>query len=167
MDTAEPTGATLTSTKPYLVRALYEWILDNGLTPHLLVDAEYPGTQVPSEFVQEGQIVLNLAPSAVRNLVIGNDRIHFGARFGGVARELSVPSEAVLGIFSRENHQGMVFPQPEYPREAQGAAVKALKEAPETGPPDSAGSRTPGGKPAGKPGGKGRPKGGPNLKVVK
>lgn len=163
MDTADPTGATLTSTKPYLVRALYEWILDNGLTPHLLVDAEYPGTQVPSEFVQEGQIVLNLAPSAVRNLVIGNDRIHFGARFGGVARELSVPSEAVLGIFSRENHQGMVFPQPEYPQATEGGAVKALKEAAETGQPDSAGRRTP----AGKPGGKGRPKGGPNLKVVK
>lgn len=162
MDTADPTGATLTSTKPYLVRALYEWILDNGLTPHLLVDAQYPGTQVPSEFVQDGQIVLNLAPSAVRNLVIGNDRIHFGARFGGVARELSVPSEAVLGIFSRENHQGMVFPQPEYPRAAEGGAVKALEEPSETGP-DSAGSRTP----AGKPGGKGRPKGGPNLKVVK
>lgn len=163
MDTTDPTEAALSSTKPYLVRALYEWILDNGLTPHLLVDAEYPGTQVPPEFVQDGQIVLNLAPSAVRNLVIANDRIHFGARFGGVARELSVPSEAVLGIFSRENHQGMVFPQPEYPQDAEGGAVRTLKEAAETGPPDSTGSRTQ----TGRPGGKGRPKGGPNLKVVK
>ncbi|MFY9973656.1 MAG: ClpXP protease specificity-enhancing factor SspB, partial [Chromatiaceae bacterium] len=67
MDPTEPTQADLTSTRPYLVRALYEWILDNDLTPHLLVDAEYPGTQVPAEFVQDGQIVLNIAPSAVRN----------------------------------------------------------------------------------------------------
>lgn len=163
MDPADPTEAALTSTKPYLVRALYEWILDNALTPHLLVDAQYPGTQVPPEFVQDGQIVLNLAPTAVRNLVIGNDRIHFGARFGGVARELSVPSEAVLGIFARENHQGMVFPEPEYPTEAPGAAGKAPRGKSEASPRDLSG--TP--KPPGKQGGKGRPKGGPNLKVVK
>ncbi len=163
MDTADPTEAPLTSTKPYLVRALYEWILDNALTPHLLVDAQYPGTQVPPEFVQDGQIVLNLAPTAVRNLVIGNDWIHFGARFGGVARELSVPSESVLGIFARENHQGMVFPQPEYPREvpapddsAPGGERKAKFR-------DASGA----GKTPGKQRAKDKPKGGPNLKVVK
>lgn len=163
MDTAAPTEAALTSTKPYLVRALYEWILDNGLTPHLLVDAQYPGTQVPPEFVQDGQIVLNLAPTAVRNLVIGNDRIHFGARFGGVARELSVPSEAVLGIFTRENHQGMVFPQPEYPRETPALGNSAPGGEPKARLRDASGA----GKATGKQGTKDKPKGGPNLKVVK
>lgn len=159
MDPTEPTQADLTSTRPYLVRALYEWILDNDLTPHLLVDAEYPGTQVPAEFVQDGQIVLNIAPSAVRNLVMGNDRIHFGARFGGMARELSVPTEAVLGIFARENHQGMLFPQPEYPRESPAAADASLGRGPETeprGPSDG-----------GKSPARQKGKGGPHLKVVK
>lgn len=159
MDTTQPTQADLTSTRPYLVRALYEWILDNDLTPHLLVDAEYPGTQVPAEFVQDGQIVLNIAPSAVRNLVMGNDRIHFGARFGGVARELSVPTEAVLGIFARENHQGMLFPQPEYPRETPATADSALGRGPETEPRKPSDGRKP---PAGQ-----KDKGGPHLKVVK
>lgn len=153
----------MSSTKPYLVRALYEWILDNGLTPHLLVDARYPGTQVPAEFVQDGQIVLNVAPSAVHNLVIGNDWIQFSARFGGVARELSVPSEAVLGIFTRENHQGMVFPQPDYPHVTAEAEQTMPADEPEGKPRSAAGPRsTPP-----KQGGKGRPKGGPNLKVVK
>jgi stringent starvation protein B len=163
MDTEDPTQSDLTSTKPYLVRALYEWILDNGLTPHLLVDAQYPGTQVPAEFVQEGQIVLNIAPSAVRSLVIGNERIHFGARFGGVARALSVPTEAVLGIFTRENHQGMVFPKPEYPQGDLAAADAAPDGEPEIGPRDPSGD----GRPTGKQKGKGGPKGGPHLKIVK
>ena len=153
----------LSSTKPYLVRALYEWLLDNGLTPHLLVDARYPGTQVPSEHVRDGQIVLNLSPTAVRNLVIGNDRIHFGARFGGVARELSVPSEAVLGIYARENHQGMVFPQPEYPT----AEMAAAHTQGEGGPAEpSRGLKEPADQPPRK-GAKGGAKRGPNLKVVK
>jgi stringent starvation protein B len=163
MDTTDPTEAALTSTKPYLVRALYDWILDNGLTPHLLVDAQYPGTQVPPEFVQDGQIVLNLAPTAVRNLLIGNDWIQFGARFGGVARELSVPTGAVLGIFARENHQGMVFPEPEYPKQALGAADEAPGDKSGARPRDVSGTGTT----PGKHGGKGKPKGGPNLKVVK
>jgi stringent starvation protein B len=163
MDTATPTPAALSSTKPYLVRAFYEWILDNGLTPHLLVDAQYPGTQVPVEFVQDGQIVLNLAPSAVRNLVIGNDQIQFAARFGGVARELLVPTEAVLGIFTRENHQGMVFPQPEYPEGGAGRG-EARPETETTGRSPAPTGAGVGQSPRE---GKGRPKGGPNLKVVK
>jgi stringent starvation protein B len=150
----------LTSTKPYLIRAIYEWILDNGLTPHLLVDARYPGTQVPAEFVEDGRIVLNIAPSAVRNLVIGNERTVFGARFAGVARELDLPTEAVIGIFSRENRQGMVFPEPEY----------AAAEATPPGAPQAKGPsvvRTEGGGDRPTPGGKRPGKGGPKLKVVK
>ncbi len=147
----------LTSTKPYLTRAIYEWILDNGLTPHLLVDAGYPGTEVPAQFVQDGQIILNLAPTAVRNLVMGNEWISFGARFSGTPYEILIPSEAVLGVFSRENRQGMVFAPPEHP---------------EQGSPEPAGdSQVPAEPIKGTPGPKdprgGKPKGGPRLKVVK
>jgi len=160
-----PDEPALTSTKPYLVRAIYEWILDNGLTPHLLVDAQYPGAQVPAEFVQDGQIVLNIAPGAVRDLVMGNDWISFGARFGGTPRELMVPSEAVLGIFSRENQQGMVFPPPQYVREPTDETAAAPVPVKGTTPFSVVGeggdSQTAGAK------GKRKGKGAPSLKVVK
>lgn len=102
--------APMTSTRPYLIRAFYDWILDNGLTPHLLVDAQARGVRVPGQFVNEGKIVLNLSPSAVHHLELGNELISFGARFGGVAMEVQVPPEAVLGIYARENGQGTLFP---------------------------------------------------------
>lgn len=110
----------MTPNRPYLVRALYEWILDNQMTPHLLVDATRPETAVPEQFVQDGKIVLNISPSAVRGLVLGNERICFNARFGGVAMDVSVPCEAVMGIYARENGRGMLFPDEE-PR-AEGEA---------------------------------------------
>jgi stringent starvation protein B len=99
----------MTSTRPYLIRALYEWIEDNGLTPHILVDAEAPGVTVPKQHIREGQIVLNINPSAVRDLRLGNDWIEFSARFGGVARAIQIPVTAVLAIYARENGQGMAF----------------------------------------------------------
>jgi len=99
----------MTSSRPYLVRALYEWILDNGLTPYLLVDATVPGAVVPQDFVQDGKIVLNISPSAVRGLDLGNDQIRFNARFRGVAQDVFVPIGAVLAIYARENGHGMVF----------------------------------------------------------
>lgn len=102
--------APMTSTRPYLIRAFYDWILDNGLTPHLLVDAEASGVAVPSQFVKDGKIVLNLSPTAVHHLELGIEVLSFGARFGGVAMEVRVPPEAVLGIYARENGQGMLFP---------------------------------------------------------
>jgi len=104
----------VTSNRPYLIRALYEWLLDNQLTPHLLVDAEHKGVFVPQEFVEGGQIVLNLNPSAVRSLDLGNERITFNARFGGVPQDVIVPPIAVLGIYARENGVGMLFPDEEY-----------------------------------------------------
>lgn len=168
-----PEEPALTSTKPYLVRAIYEWILDNGLTPHLLVDARYPGTEVPAEFVQDDQIVLNIAPGAVRDLVMANDWISFSARFGGVPRELMVPAESVLGIFSRENRQGMVFPPPQYPDQNPAEAGRS-KDTPATvAPTGPTGVTRPVGNPDPKgvkpndPKGKGKGKGGPSLKVVK
>ncbi|MFM9969827.1 MAG: ClpXP protease specificity-enhancing factor [Burkholderiales bacterium] len=97
-----------TSTKPYLLRALYEWCVDNGFTPYIsvVVDAS---TRVPMEYVRDGEIVLNIGPLASNRLQIGQDRVEFAARFGGVARELSVPIEAIKEIFAKENGQGMAF----------------------------------------------------------
>lgn len=105
---------TLTPTRPYMVRAIFEWLEDNHLTPHLMVDATQPNVNVPQEHVQEGRIVLNIASRATGNLVIDNDYIHFHARFGGVSRELWVPMAAVMGIYARENSQGMFFDPNEY-----------------------------------------------------
>jgi len=100
----------MTSNRPYLVRALYEWLLDNDLTPHLLVDAEYEGVQVPGQFVEDGRIVLNVNPSAVMNLLMTNELISFNARFGGKETDVFIPPQAVLGIYARENGRGMLFP---------------------------------------------------------
>jgi stringent starvation protein B len=93
-----------------MVRALYDWILDNQMTPYLLVDALHPDALVPAEFIQDGKLVLNISPTAVRALVLGNERISFNARFSGVAMDVLVPADAVLGIYARENGRGMLFP---------------------------------------------------------
>ncbi|ESK56690.1 ClpXP protease specificity-enhancing factor [Acinetobacter tjernbergiae] len=105
---------TFTPTRPYLARAIYEWICDNQLTPYLLVDATQPYTEVPQQFVKDGQIVLNLAPHAVHQLHMSNEAITFSARFGGVSKEIYVPIRAVLGIYARENGQGLFFEPNEY-----------------------------------------------------
>lgn len=97
------------STKPYLIRAIHEWCSDSNLTPYLSVKVD-ANTRVPMEYVKNGEIVLNLAYDATHKLTIGNDRIQFAARFNGVSRECSIPLEAVLGIFARENGQGLFFP---------------------------------------------------------
>ena len=98
----------LPSTKPYLLRAIWEWCCDNGFTPHIAVDVD-ERTRVPREFVRDGQIVLNLGPDATKGLLIGNEFIDFQARFGGVARDLSVPVARVSAIYARENGAGMAF----------------------------------------------------------
>jgi len=103
----------MTSNRPYMVRALFEWILDNRMTPYLLVDAAHPDALVPADFIQDGKIVLNISPTAVRALVLGNERITFDARFGGAPMDVVVPSGAVLGIYARENGRGMLFPDDE------------------------------------------------------
>lgn len=100
----------MTSHRPYLLRALYEWIADNGLTPHLLVDATRPGVQVPPHAVQDGRVVLNIADRAVAGLEMDNEQIRFSARFGGVSQAVRVPVGAVLAIYARENGQGMALP---------------------------------------------------------
>lgn len=103
----------MTSSRPYLIRAIHEWILDNGLAPHLLVNALVSGVEIPAQYVQNGKITLNISPSAVHNLNLGNDRVEFTARFSGTAMTVNVPISAVLAIYARENGQGMVFNESE------------------------------------------------------
>ena len=163
------------STKPYLVRAIYEWCSDCGHTPCVSVKVD-ENTKVPQEFVKNGDIVLNVSQAATRNLTIDNDRIQFSARFSGASREVSVPIEAVTAIFARENGQGMMFPAPgteqlDERTSANAPSNAALTSPPErTGPPKSAPSSAPPGKPLHP--GPGRPPATPsgrkaNLKIVK
>ncbi|MEE4278839.1 MAG: ClpXP protease specificity-enhancing factor [Halieaceae bacterium] len=99
----------MNSSRPYLLRALYEWIVDNGCTPHVIVDATVERVDVPSQYVKDGQIVLNLSPSAVIELQLGDDSVSFNGRFGGRPTDVFIPIGAVLGIYARENGQGMAF----------------------------------------------------------
>lgn len=128
-DTSEP---TLTPTRPYMVRALYEWLEDNLLTPYVMVDATQPNVDVPTEHINDGKIVLNIASQATGNLKIENDYISFNARFGGVSRELWVPMSAVLGIYAKENSQGMFFDPAEYADYQTGSDVNSLEKSSET-----------------------------------
>ena len=96
------------TTKPYLLRAIYEWCIDSGYTPHLSVVVD-SRTRVPMEYVKEGKIVMNLSPSATHGMVIDNHWIQFAARFNGVSRQIEVPMDAVAGIFARENGEGLGF----------------------------------------------------------
>ncbi|APQ11475.1 peptidase [Pseudomonas oryzihabitans] len=134
----------MNSSRPYLVRALYEWIVDNDCTPHLLVNADYAEVRVPPGYANDGQIVLNASPSAVRDLHMDNEAVSFNGRFGGVAYNLYIPVGAILAIYARENGQGMVFDSEPSPPDGQG--------------PDTGGSKPEAAKPA---------PARPSLKVVK
>ncbi|CAE6884169.1 hypothetical protein ACOMICROBIO_FLGHMIGD_00422 [Vibrio sp. B1FLJ16] len=101
--------AKMTARRPYMLRAFYDWLVDNDLTPHLVVDATMPGVRVPVEFIQDGQIILNIAPRAVGNLELGNDAITFHARFSGRPHSVIVPMYAVQAIYARENGAGTMF----------------------------------------------------------
>jgi stringent starvation protein B len=105
----------VTPSRPYIIRAIYEWIVDNDCTPHLLVNAEADGVLVPEAYVSDGQIVLNISPTAVMGLEVGNEAIAFNGRFGGVPQDIYVPIGAVMGIYTRENGQGMIFESPAEP----------------------------------------------------
>jgi stringent starvation protein B len=129
------------STKPYLIRAIHEWCSDSNLTPYLSVKVD-ENTRVPLEFVKKGEIVLNVSYDATHRLTIGNDLVQFSARFGGVSRECSVPIEAVLGIFARENGQGLFFPAEEPAAAAAAEAVDAAES-----PTDAPSSPPTGGRP--------------------
>ena len=120
------------------MRALYEWILDNECTPYVLVNAEDPGVDVPQQYVKDGQIVLNISPAAVVDLAMDNEALRFNGRFGGVPVDVYVPMGSVVGIYARENGQGMVFEPEEGP------------EPPDDTPPEPD-----------------KPEGRPSLKIVK
>lgn len=101
--------SNLGSRRPYLLRAMYDWMVDNGQTPFIVVDAGHPGVEVPSEHVSDGKIVLNIGAQATSELKLENDLISFSARFGGVVHQVMMPPAAVLGIYARESGQGMIF----------------------------------------------------------
>ena len=100
----------MVSTRPYLIRAIYDWAQDNNLTPHILVDATQDDVSVPAEFIEDDKIILNIAGGAVADLSLGDDYIAFNARFAGVAREIFVPVSAVRAVYARENGMGIVLP---------------------------------------------------------
>ncbi|RIZ69322.1 MAG: ClpXP protease specificity-enhancing factor [Methylococcales bacterium] len=103
----------MTSLKPYLIRSIYEWIIDNELTPYLLVDAENRYAVLPQQLIEDGKIVLNIRPEAIQGLSLGNTNIQFNARFGGKPMEIVVPISSVMAIYAKENGKGMIFDQEE------------------------------------------------------
>lgn len=121
----------LPSRRPYLLRAMHEWMGEAGFTPHLVVDANQPGVEVPAAFVKDGRIVLNVSIDATHGLHLGNDAIEFNARFSGVVHHVRLPVRAVLGIYARETGEGMVFNEhePEAPP-PPGAPVAAASDKP-------------------------------------
>lgn len=156
---------TMTSNRPYLLRAIHEWISDNGLTPYLLVDAAQPGVRVPPQAVREGRVVLNVAMRAVANLDLGNERIRFMARFGGVSQAVDVPIAAVQAIYAHENGQGMMFPHDEESAAGDSAAGVAVQT--EAAPLQSVHAAQEESAPAASPNDEPPPKGPPKLRVVK
>lgn len=138
----------MSSNRPYLLRAIYDWITDNQLTPYVLVDASVEGVRVPPQVIKNGQVVLNLAMRAVANLELGNDVIGFQARFSGVSQSIRIPVQAVLALYAQENGQGMMFPSEdgETPPPAPGPEDGG------SGPPSEGGDK---------------PRRSPHLRVVK
>lgn len=121
---SDAAGAPMNPRRPYLLRALHEWITDSHCTPHIVVDANQPGVEVPRPYVKDGKIVLNVSMSATAHLQLGNDEVSFSGRFGGASMQVRVPIGAVLAIYARESGQGMIFsdddlgpqPSPDAPR---------------------------------------------------
>ncbi|MFK7856986.1 MAG: ClpXP protease specificity-enhancing factor [Granulosicoccus sp.] len=128
----------MTSSRPYLIRALYEWIVDNGFTPYMLVDTSLDVVEVPRAFVENGRIILNISPEATHSLVLGNEAVTFNARFSGTAMDVHVPVVSVLAIYARENGQGMMFGEqddnPPDPGAGPGSGPSAVKTDSDKGP---------------------------------
>lgn len=133
------TDIQMSSNRPYLLRAVYEWISDNGLTPYLLVDARQTGVRVPTHAIKDGQVVLNVAMRAVAELEIGNETVRFSARFNGVSQQVHVPVSAVLAIYAQENGQGMMFPPEAIPLADAPADAAPAGSAPEPDKPQRKG----------------------------
>lgn len=158
--------STVKPSRPYLLRALYEWVLDNDMTPHIAVDARVQGVQVPEQFVQDGQITLNIAPGAVQGLLIDDDGISFSARFGGVPMNVYAPMVAVLALFTRETGMGMGFGMEPGAEVLIEQAEQAEENEPQLAPvPDSGAESDETDAPASEEGSKSSSK--PTLRVVK
>ncbi|WP_103880023.1 ClpXP protease specificity-enhancing factor [Vibrio hangzhouensis] len=156
----------MTPRRPYMLRAFYDWLVENDLTPHIVVDAMLPGVRVPQEFIQDGQIILNIAPRAVGQLELGNEAITFHARFGGRPHSVIVPLYSVQAIYARENGAGTMFePEDAYlsieeeeltePSLPKGLSVASESEQPELNEEQDGDDEPP------------KPKGRPSLRVVK
>ncbi len=139
----------MNSSRPYLIRAIYDWIVDSDLTPYLLVNAGMSNVTVPQQYIQDGRIILNVGPSAVRDLELSGDWVMFSARFGGVSMNVSVPPAAVMAVYAKENGRGMVFSDDD-----EGLELEPEENGDSSEPPDDNGPPAP-------------PKGRPSLRVVK
>ena len=146
------TPVPMSSNRPYLLRAIYDWISDNNLTPYVLVDATFKGVRVPPQVIKNGQVVLNLAMRAVANLDLGNEWISFQARFSGASQSIHIPVQAILALYAQENGQGMMFPADE-----EGGDTPPSTPEPDDTPPA----------PGADDGGDDKPKRGAHLRVVK
>ena len=130
---------TMSSSRPYIVRALYDWIIENDCTPYILVNAFADEVEVPQEHVKDGQIILNISPSAVQNLFIRGDAIDFDGRFAGIPKRVYVPIAAVMGIYAKENGQGMIFdsdanlPKPPSPTGTDDPAERKIADSKSSG----------------------------------
>ena len=133
----ESDSPLMTSHRPYILRALYEWIADNGMTPHVLVDAGVAGVRVPPHVVKDGRVVLNIAERAVAKLELGDDALRFSARFGGVSQNVVVPVPAVIAVYARETGQGMALPADLLPAGAEAASDATVADEGDDTPPQS------------------------------
>lgn len=117
----------MTSSRPYLIRSMYDWIVDNALTPYILVDAEYPGVEIPQEFVSDGRVILNISPESCRGLHLDNDRIVFTTRFSGRTVQLALGPGAVMAIYAKENGRGMEFGEEDgdFPPATEGSSYQS------------------------------------------
>lgn len=145
----------MTSTRPYLIRALYQWIVDNGFSPRLLIDARDPSVIVPRDFVENGRIVLNIGPMAVKGLTLGNDDIVFSARFHGTPMQVVLPMNSVMAIYADENGQGMMFGAEDMDLDEKAPTAGASGERLDADAPQAATTTDK------------RPAGRPSLKIVK
>jgi stringent starvation protein B len=143
----------MSSNRPYLLRAIYDWINDNNLTPYVLVDAGFEGVRVPPQVIKNGQVVLNLAMRAVANLDLGNEWISFQARFSGASQAIHIPVRAVLALYAQENGQGMMFPADEEGGDPPPPHVPEHDDTPSTPVADAGGDKP--------------KRGAPHLRVVK
>ncbi len=126
----EPFDPGMSLSRPYLIRAIYQWVVDNGLTPYIVVDCTEDFIDIPEQFIHDGQVILNISPSAVQNLEITDQSIFFNARFAGVPRQLDISVLSVLAIYARENGQGLIFSNDHLPPDIKQKEQPEVKNKP-------------------------------------